>query len=320
MKNNIIKILFTFGLILVLIGCNDSANEDDDFPSEDITVIVPNDAGGGTDITARGLVEQTKDDLDTDIIVENKPEGSGVAGLTEGAETDPDGYTLTMATVELGIYPNLNRMPIDYQDFSPIVTAIADPASLIVPADAPYDTLEEFIDSAKEHPNLKVGNFALGSIWHLAAAAIEDEFDLSFNHIPYDEGSAPAVSSLACGDVDVITVATGNAKSQIDDGEFKVLGIMSDERLDSFEDVPTFEEEVGMDFTVQAWATLVAPKDTPDEIIDKLSDAFTDTVQSSEFKEYMANQGIDSVEYGPEESKEMMEEDHELFKDLVKKL
>ncbi len=310
--------------VVALVGCgksNETSQEEEvDFPTKDIKVIVPKDPGGGTDIVARGLVEYTKDKFDKNIIVENQPGGGGVTGMVQGAESSPDGYTLTMTTVELAILPHMELSPVTYENFTGIVSAIADPASVIVPSDAPYDTLEEFINYSKDNKGLKVGNSGIGSIWHLAAVAVEDEFDLDFNHIPYDGGSAPAVAALAGGHLDAIMVAPGNAKSQIDAGDLKVLAVMSDERLDSFPDVPTFKEEIDMDFTVQAWAALTAPADIPKEALNVLSEAFTETLNDEEFQDFLIKQGIEPVQYGPEETQKMMEEDHKRYGELMKEI
>jgi tripartite-type tricarboxylate transporter receptor subunit TctC len=319
MKKSILLIAILFG-ILALVGC--SSDKTAAFPDKNKTIklIVPKDPGGGTDIVARGLVEFAKDDIDSDIIVENLPGAGGVTGMLEGSNAKADGYTLTMTTVELAILPHLGQSPITYEKFTPIVTPIADPASVIVPADAPYDTIEEFIEYAKANPGLKVGNSGVGSIWHLAAVALENEFDLEFNHIPFDGGSAPAVAELVGGHLDAITVAPGNAKAQIDAGELKVLAVMGAERLESFADVPTFKEELDMDFNVRAWATLVVPSETPKEVVDKLSEIFVGAAKDPEFKEYLLNQGIAPVELGPEESQKMMEEDHKLYESLVEEI
>lgn len=314
----LLKLMLVVGVSLVLVACNSSSAED--YPSEDITLIVPNAPGGGTDIVARGLVEYTKDKLDTNIIVENNTEGGGITGLIEGANADPDGYTLTMTTVELAMLPHLDRLSVTHEDFQPIVAPIADPAAVIVPADAPYDTMQEFIDFAKENPGLKVGNSGIGAVWHLAAVALEDEFDIEFSHIPYDEGTAPAVAALTGGHIDAITAAPGNAISQINAGELKVLGVMGEERLEFLPDVPTLKEEFDVDITIRAWAALSAPADTPEEVMDVLSEAFIETVEDPEFKEFLENQGIAPVEYNTTELSEIMAEDHEMYSELMKLL
>lgn len=310
-------LIIMIGLMTTLLfGCNTNGA----YPSKDITVIVPKSPGGGTDITTRGLVKYAEKYIDAKFVVENKPGGGGVTGMVEGANAEADGYTLTMTTVELAMLPHMDRSPVTYEDFAPIVSPIADPAALIVPADAPYDTLLDFMSYVKEHPGeVKVGNAGIGSIWHLAAVAIEDQFDVEFTHVPYDGGSAPAVAALVGGHIDAVTVSPGNALSQIEAGQLKVLAIMSDERSPLFPDVPTFKE-TGFDFYVRAWAALTAPAGTPQEVMDILTEAFMKAAQDPEFKEYMRNQGIEPVEIGPEQLGEMMKFDHEYYGSLLKEM
>lgn len=314
----LLKMLIVVSVFFLLSACNSEATAE--YPDGDITLVVPNAPGGGTDIVARGLVEYTQDKLDANIIVENNTEGGGITGLIQGANADPDGYTLTMATVELAMLPHLDRLSVTHEDFQPIVAPIADPAAVIVPADAPYDTMQEFIDYAQENPGLRVGNSGMGAVWHLAAVALEDEFGIEFSHVPYDEGSAPAVSALAGGHIDAITVAPSNALSQINAGELKVLGIMGEERLDFLEDVPTLNEEFDMDFAVRAWAVLSAPADTPSEVMDVLNEAFIETTEDPEFQEFLSNQGIDPVQLHTTDMAEIMADDHDMYESLMEQL
>ncbi|WP_346243821.1 tripartite tricarboxylate transporter substrate binding protein [Shouchella clausii] len=302
---------------LLFAACNSEAAS---YPAKDIKIIVPNAPGGGTDIVARGLVEHAKDKIDANVIVENMTEGGGITGLIQGANADPDGYTLTMTTVELAMLPHLGRLSVDYEAYQPIVAPIADPAAVIVPADAPYDTMQEFIDYAKEHPGeIKVGNSGVGAVWHLAAVALEDEFDIEFSHVPYDGGTAPAIAALSGGHIDAVTAAPGNAISQIQAGELKVLGVMSEERLDFLDEVPTLKEEFDMDFTVRAWAALSAPADTAPEVMEVLN-VFVETAEDPEFQTFLRNQGINPVSFSGEELVEMMEQDHEMYSTLMENL
>ncbi|RFU63867.1 tripartite tricarboxylate transporter substrate binding protein [Peribacillus glennii] len=319
MKKLASTIVFIF-MATLLIGCSSdsSATKENKFPEKDITLIVPKAPGGGTDLTARGLAEYAKKQIDQNIVVVNKPSGNGVTGMVEGSKAKKDGYTLTMTTVELAMLPHMNRSPVDYKDFSPIVAPIADPASIMVPADAPYNTLEEFLEHAKKNPGkLKVGNSGVGTIFHLASVAVEDKTGVKFTHVPYNEGSAPAVAALVGGHLDAVSVAPGIAKAQIDAGKIKVLAIMSDEKLPLFPEVPTFKE-LGYDITIRAWAALNAPADTPDEIMDSLNEIFSKTSKDPEFKKFLEKQGIQPVEIEGEELKNMIEEDHNYYGELLK--
>ncbi len=249
----------------------------------------------------------------------NKPEGNGVAAMVEGARTKADGYTLTMLIVESAMLPHLGRMNAKYSDYRSICAPIADPAALIVRADAPYGTVEEFIKYAKEHPGeLRLANPGIGGIMHLAAVNVERKCDVSFKHVPYTEGTGPIIAALVGGHVDATFGTPGTAKSQVEAGKLKILAVMDTKRFALFPNVPTFKEAFGVDFAMRAWAVLAAPKSTPDEVIEYLVAIFKDGMQKPEYKKYMESQGIVPVEIFGKDADKMMEDDYATYGDLLK--
>ncbi|MUV37058.1 Protein BugT [Lentibacillus sp. JNUCC-1] len=299
-------------------GSADNANED--FPKKEIELIVPTAAGGGTDAAARALAPLAEDHLGTSIGVVNKTGGSGSVGMTEGANSKPDGYTVTMVFVELTMFEHLGLSPLTPQDFKPIGLINFDPAALTVPADAPYDTLEEFISYAKEHPGeISVGNSGPGSIWHIAAANLEEAAGIELNHVPHD-GAAPAVTALVGGHIDAVTVSPAEVKSQIDAGKLKMLAVMSDEKSDMAPDVPTVSE-AGLDAApIGTWRGLTVPKETPDDIVAKLEDGFLKAAEEEEFKDFMDKNGLGLKIQGSEEFGEYMQQNQELYGEIISDL
>ncbi len=292
-----------------------------DYPQRNITVLIPKAPGGGTDASARGILEYAKEYLPSGIsfIPTNKPAGAGVACMVEGAKANPDGYTLTMLVVEAVMLPHLGRMSTTNEDYRAICTPIADPVALIVRADAPYKTIDEFITYAKENPGkLQVANSGVGSILHLAAVNVEQKTGVKFKHIPYTEGSGPIVAALVGGHVDATFSTPGVAKAQVDAGQLRILGVMDTQRFALFPDVPTFKEAYGVEFTMRAWAVLVAPKGTPDAIINDLVKAFQTGMQKPEYKKYMENQGIVPVEILGADADKMMADDYQTYGELLK--
>ncbi|SNS00256.1 Tripartite-type tricarboxylate transporter, receptor component TctC [Anaerovirgula multivorans] len=314
-RKSIILIAVIMMFSLIMTGCGSK-----EYPQGgQITVIIPKSPGGGTDITARGLIQYMKEHAEgATFVPTNKPDGNGVTGMVETANAKKDGYTLGMVTVELAMFPHLDRSPVTYEDFIPIAAPIADPAAVIVPVDAPYQTLQEFIDYAKAHPGeLQVGNSGTGAIWHLAAVAMEDQFGIELTHVPYSEGTAPSIAAVVGGHIDAVMSSPSAAKAQVDAGALKILAVMADERTDIFPEVPTFKE-LGFDFSIRAWAALVAPKDTPEEIVDYLVTAAQATVNDPAFKEYLSKQGISPVDITGDEVYKMMEADHKYYGELLK--
>lgn len=311
--------LFVTGAMLA--SCMSTTVLAADYPSKDITVIIPKAAGGGTDTAARGLIQYMKENLEgSNFVATNKPDGGGVTGMIETSAAKADGYTLGMVTVELGMFPWQDKCPVTPENFEAICAPIAAPAGLIVPADAEYSTVDEFVEYCKEHPaEVQVGNSGMGAIWHVAAVDFEQEFGVELKHIPYPNGSADIAAALAGGHIDATIADPSAYKSQIDAGEMKLLAIMSEERSTIYPDAPTFKE-LGHDMVIRAWACLVAPKDTPEEILTVLRDTATAAMATDEYKDYFAKQGIDPQDIVGEDCQTMMEEDYAMFEDLLKSI
>lgn len=306
-------------IILGIYGVTAQGNSEDNYPKDkDITVIIPKSPGGGTDISARGLLQYLREEIGgANFVATNKPEGGGVTGMVTTASSKPDGYTLGMVTVELAMYPYQDKCPITYEEFEPICAPIASPAALIVSADAPYDSVDEFAEYCKEHPGeVKVGNSGTGAIWHIAAVAFEKEFGVSLRHVPYPNGSSDIATALAGGHIDATLSDPSGFKSQIDAGNLKVLGVMADTRMQMYPDVPTFKE-LGHDMTIRAWAALVAPKGTPESIIKKLRDGAEKLYENPEYINYFLNQGIEPTNIVGEDCYQMMKEDYEMYGELL---
>lgn len=304
--------------VTTMTGCG-SAGGSDKYSSKDISVIIPKAAGGGTDTAARGLIQYMKENLEgANFVATNKPDGGGVTGMVETSAAKADGYTLGMVTVELAMFPWQDKCQVTPEDYAAICAPIAAPAALIVPADAPYDSVDDFVAYCKENPGkVQVGNSGMGAIWHVAAVSFEKEFDVELKHIPYPNGSADIAAALTGGHIDATIADPSSYKSQVDAGEMKILGIMSEERSSIYPDVPTFKE-MGHDMVIRAWASLVAPKDTPEEILTQLRDAAKTTCESDEFKEYFEKQGIDPQCIIGDDCQKMMEDDYAMYEDLLK--
>ncbi len=306
-------------LILGIYGFISKGNSIDNYPKDkDITVIIPKSPGGGTDIAARGLLQYLRGELDgANFVATNKPEGGGVTGMVTASSSEPDGYTLGMVTVELGMYPHQGKCPITYEEFEPICAPIASAASLIVPADAPYDCVEEFAAYCKEHPGeVQVGNSGTGAIWHVAAVAFEKEFGVTLRHVPYPNGTSDIAAALAGNHIDATFADSAGVKSQVAAGNLKILGVMSEDRMLMYPDVPTFKE-LGYDMTIRAWAALVAPKETTEEVLTTLRDAASSLYDNQEYIDYFLNQGIEPTNIVGEDCYQMMQEDHEMYKELL---
>ena len=310
------RLALTTGLIALLGAAPSWAA---DYPTHPIEIVVPFGAGGGTDALARAFAENARKHISQSFIVNNKPGASGVIGWTDVINAKPDGYKLALMTVELTILPHLGLSKFGVEEFAPIARMNFDPAAITVKGDAPWNTVEEFIAAAKKaNGELKVGNSGNGSIWHLAAASVEDKTGVKFGHIPF-QGAAPAVLSLLGGHIDAVAVSPAEVAPHLATGKLKMLAVMADQRLKGFEKVPTMKER-GIDVSIGAWRGLGAPKNTPKEVLDVLKVVAQKTMAEPGMREAMDKLSL-GYSYGDDAAfRQTMATNNENFKALIPKL
>lgn len=291
-----------------------------DYPTKSIEFIVPSSPGGGTDVMTRTFTEVARKYIAQPMIVTNKPGASGGIGMGEVQRAAPDGYKVSVLISELAIIPHLKMIKFGVNDFIPIARLNGDPGTVTVRADAPWTTIEAFLEHARKNPgDVKVGNAGAGSIWHLAAAAIEQKTGVQFNHIPF-QGAAPSVLGLVGGHVDAITVSPAEVASFVASGKLKVLAIMADQRLpDLYAAVPTFKER-GIDLSLGTWRGLGVPLNTPPETVKYLRDATRKTAEDPAFKDAMAKNNLLLAYMEGEQFKPFMNAQSEFFKNLLTKI
>ena len=290
-----------------------------DYPSRPIELVVAYGAGGGTDVLARAFAEASRKHISQSITVVNKPGASGAIGLTDVMNAKPDGYKIAMVTVELTTLPHTGLIKFTHEDFTPICLLNSDPAAITVKADAPWNTVEEFLAAAKAKPGeFRVGNSGNGSIWHLAAAALEDKTGASFNHIPYS-GAAPGILALLGGHIEAVTVSAAEVSPNVAGGKLKTLAVMADKRLKGFEKVPTLKER-GIDLSISAWRGIAAPKNLPAPLTAFWKDMATKTANEPSLRDIMDKQNMGYVFGDDVALKALMVKDSAYFKALIGKL
>ena len=299
----ILALALAAAMALSLVACSKPASNSSsssaskgntvDFPgNKQISLIVPYSAGGASDTTARIYAAELEKALGATIVVSNVTGASGAIGLEQVRNANPDGYTMAYMPVESTMLRSLGFTDLSTDDFKFVGRAMTIPAAVTVRADAPWNTFQEFVDYAKEHPGeIQVGNSGTGSIWHIAAASIEDKCGVEFTHVPFD-GAAPAVAALLGGNIQAVTVSPSEVKNNVDSGDFKVLCVLGEGRSSVVPDVQT-ATEMGIDITIQGWGGFAVPKDTPQEIVDILEAASETAINSDAVKELLAERGFE---------------------------
>lgn len=286
MKNVMAAMLSLFFALTMFAATTQAA-----FPTKSVTAICPWSAGGGTDTILRGLAKETEPFLGQGITVVNKTGGGGAIGHGAGIQARPDGYTVTMITFELISLPPQGLVPFTYKDYDLLMRVNMDPAAITVPVDAPYNTLAEFVDYAKQNPGkIKVGHSGPGSVWEIGGSLFAEKSGIDLTFVPYD-GAAPAVTSLVGGHIQAVSVSPAEVRAQVEAGNLKILGIMSGDRVALFPKVPTMKEQ-GFDVTFGTWRGLAVPKNTPDDVEAVLATAFKKGMESPGFKKFAADSGL----------------------------
>ena len=297
-----------------------SSAETVDFPgNKQVSLIVPYSAGGASDTVARIYASELEQSLGTSIVVSNVTGASGAIGLEQVRNSNPDGYTIAYMPVESTMLKALGFTDLSTDDFRFIGRAMTIPAAVTVRADAPWDTFEDFVNYAKEHPGeIQVGNSGTGSIWHIAAASIEKECGVQFTHVPFD-GAAPAVAALLGGNIQAVTVSPSEVKNNVDSGDFKVLCVLGESRSSVVPDVPT-AQELGIDITIQGWGGFAVPKDTPQAMIDILEKASETAINSDSVKKTLADRGYEHAYLSGSDMDQKASEELAYYSELIPEL
>lgn len=286
------------------------------YPSRPIQLIVPWGAGGGTDATARIIGSLLEKELGQPINVVNRTGGSGVVGHAAIASAPPDGYTIGLATVEIGMMHWQGLTELTGASYTPIGLVNADPAGIQVRADAPYKTVQDLLAAIKANPGkLKASGTGQGGIWHLALAGLLRDQKIDPASVPWvpSNGAAPGLQDMVAGGVEIAPVSLPEARSLIDAGKVRSLAIMNDKPAALYPNVPTLKAALGSDWTMAAWRGIVAPKGIPNDVRDKLAAAIRKVAASKEYTDFMASRGFGVIYAGPEEfGKFMAKSDAEL--------
>ena len=266
-----------------------------DFPNRPITWVVGFSPGGISDQGTRFVAKVFAEKLGQQVIVENKPGAAGIIAAEHVAQAKPDGYTILYGSSgPLGTYKSLYKK-LSYDpltSFTLIHAFGSSPLILVVPASSPFKTLKDLVEFAKTNPDkLNFGSVGSGSGAHLVAELLSANAGIRMTHVPY-KGSAPAMTDLLGGRLDLIFDYSIVVKPQIEAGKLRPLASTGSVRLTSHPDVPTTAElgYPGVQFT--AWATIVGPAGMPQPVVDKMAKAFNEALKDPTVVKYHDDQGV----------------------------
>ena len=257
------------------------------YPSKPITFVVPYSAGGSSDTLVRGMQPYLEKAMGATIVPKNITGGGGAVGMSQALfSSKADGYTVTLPSNAVFGLEGLGNVPWKHEDFDTVARIITEDYSITVRADAPWQTLDEFIEYVKANPGkVKMGFSGFGSSTHIVAAAFAQKFGLKFSFVPYKGGSKTVAATMG-GHIDANTHHPAETKAGVDAGKLRVLATMGPKRSNLYPDVPTMQE-LGHDWVVSQWRGISMPKGVSADVKKAWEDALAQVAADPEFQKFI---------------------------------
>jgi tripartite-type tricarboxylate transporter receptor subunit TctC len=290
-----------------------------DYPSRPVKIIVPFPAGGTADVMPRVIGEWLSRKWGQPVVVENRTGAAGNIGAEAVAKAEPDGYTLLSApppplVINQNLYPKLGFDP---TEFVPIVIMGRVPNALVINAKLPFNSVAEVIAYAKANPGkLTSATQGNGTTSHLTSELFQLMADVKFQHVPY-RGSAPALTDLVAGSVDLMFDNLGVSLPLVKGGQLKLLGVATPKRMASLPDVPTIAETLP-GFESAAWFAIVAPPKTPQAVVDKINADVNEALRQGDIVQRLAQLSAEPIGGTPQATAAYMREEIERWHKVIK--
>lgn len=292
MKKLLMPVAAGAALMLTLTGCANRGAEtapSEDFPVKAITLVVPYQAGGASDLSARTLAAEMEDELGQSIVVENRTGGAGSVGLSYLSGRPADGYSIGYLPVETVMLEH-QGYDLDPAAFDVLGQIVSVPATIAVRADSPYQSLQDLLDAAKAAPGtITVANSGAGSIWQAATTALNEAAGVELKPVPFD-GGAPAVTAAVGGQVDAVAAGISETSVAAADGRLRVLAILDSTSSEALPGVKT-AGDLGIDVVIGGWGAIGAPAGLPKDVQTKLASAVKAAAESESFRAVINKSG-----------------------------
>jgi len=280
------------GMLVLLAGAAHAQAQT--FPARPIRLVV-GFPPGASDMSARIVAQKLSDILGQPVVVENRPGAAGNIAAAHVATAQPDGYTILLAvnsyTINTTVYRNLTWDLL--RDFTPIGRYASSPMVVVVNNTLPVTSVDALIDYAKRNPDvLNYGSAGTGTAPHLAGELFTERTDIRMVHVPY-KGSAPSVTALMANEIQVAFGAMSAFSSAVQSGRIRPLAVTTAQRFVQLPDVPTVIESGIDDFSLDIWYGLLAPANTPTDVIQTLSAALRDALADPVVSQRLRDAGLD---------------------------
>ena len=289
------------------------------YPGKPVRFIVPFPPGGPVDTTARGFTHKLSEYWGQQAIVDNRAGAGGIVGAEIAAKSPADGYTVFVCSIHHSVLPGLKpNLPYDIEkDFVPVTFAAMFPIILVAHPSVPAKTIPELIAYAKKNPGkLAFGSAGTGGGTHLAGELFKAQAGVDLLHVPY-KGSAPAMTDLLGGQVQLMFSDAPTALPHIKSGRVRALGVASPKRSPLAPDVPTIAESV-KGYEAYSWAGVVAPAGTPAPIVAKLNADISKALSQPDVKQRLFEEGAEAMPTTPEQFGKMLKAEIAKWTKVVK--
>jgi tripartite-type tricarboxylate transporter receptor subunit TctC len=269
-----------------------SASAQSDYPNRPVKIVVPSTPGGGSDTFARLVGQHLSDTFGQPFVIDNRPGGGTLIGMEAAANSEPDGYTLYLAPSTVTLLPLVKKnLSVTLDNFTPVSLAAILPYLLVINPSLAPTNIQEFIAFAKRQPGkLAFGSPGLGTGPHMSMQLFVNVAGIDMLHVPY-RGVANAATDIISGQISSMMLNMLTAKPHVEAGKLRALGITSLKRDDGFAAIPTIAEQGLKDFEALQWFAILAPKRTPQAIVDKIQQEMARGLRTPKIKQQLALQG-----------------------------
>jgi tripartite-type tricarboxylate transporter receptor subunit TctC len=290
-----------------------------EFPSKNLTIVVPFAAGGGADIIGRTIAERLQEGFGKTVVVENRPGAGSNTAIGGIAKGETDGHMIGLGSIALAVNPYLYKtMSYDVKnDVIPLTLALETPNIIIVPENSPVKTVKDLIELAKSKP-LNYASAGIGTSLHLAAELFMQQAGVKMTHIPY-RGSSPALTDLITGRIDVMFDNASTALPQIEGGKVRAIAVTTKTRMATLPNIPTIAEGGLPNYELANWWTFVVAKGTPQPIVDKLTTALLKALNDPQTKDKMATISGRVIASDAAHMKNFLNSEMAKWKDIIEK-
>ena len=290
------------------------------YPTKSVRIIAPFAPGGGTDFIARVAAQKLTEAMGQQFLVDNRPGAGGALGAELGTKAPPDGYTYTLIAGSYSVNPSMYKLAFDpVNDITPVIQLSQGPLLIVSHPSLPAKTAKDLIALGKSRPGtLLYASSGQGSIVHLATEYFADMAGIKMTHVPY-RGTGPAIVDTISGQTQLLWGSIAPTTPHVKSGKLKAIAVSTMKRVEAFPNVPTVNESGLKGYDVVLWHGLVAPKNLPRPILDRVNGELNKILKNKDMQDKLAGDGVSAAGGTPEQFGAIIKRDIDMWRKVVQK-